>query len=162
MHKVLATALALVLPSCASIVSGGPDHVPVSSEPAGATIVMNGAQVGRTPVTLPLPRHAKPILLRLELEGHHPQEVEVDIKSNWWVVGNGLFGLVGIVGIVIDVASGNAWFHDDRPVHVAMTPASQPSPGLRWQRTTSRPSSSASSSSSPTQPKSRMDIYDFP
>lgn len=143
MHRLLSLVLFAIcsLPSCATIVDNGADHVPISTEPAGAVVIVKGATVGKTPTTIPVSRSGSAVLVRLELEGHHPQEVAVDTSFNGWFIGNIVFG--GIIGIVVDLASGNAWHHDTTPVHVTLTPASQPSPGLRWQRPkpASRPSS---------------------
>ncbi len=59
-------ALTILLSGCATLFSPQPQAVPVSSQPAGAEVFVNGKPVGRTPVTLSLDaRQSYEVRLRL-------------------------------------------------------------------------------------------------
>ena len=56
-----------------------PAHVSITveSEPEGARVLVAGVERGTTPTTLELPRAEDAISLRLEREGHRPEEAEL-------------------------------------------------------------------------------------
>jgi len=128
-----ATAASLLLTGgCASIVSGGPKSLPVSSQPDGArcevmeTRTGNTILRGKTPFIASLERDAgffrnAKYRIRCEQEGYIPQEVAVDAGLNPWYLGNVVFG--GLVGILlVDPATGAMWkIYEDR-VNVVLQP----------------------------------------
>jgi hypothetical protein len=123
---LLAALAASLLPSCASIVSSGPDLVPINSDPPGATIYVDGEAMDTTPAVVPLSRQ-KTKVVELRLDGYHDQVVVVGKQVNGWVVGNIVFG--GIIGILVDVASGNASQFDTKPMTVPLVASSEAKPG---------------------------------
>ena len=58
----LAAFAVLMLPACASIVAGGPDIVPVTSSPEGATVSLDGGVLGSTPLEVTFEREGEGIL----------------------------------------------------------------------------------------------------
>ena len=93
--------------SCASIVAPGPDVVPVTSEPAGAEVYLNGELCGVTPTQLVVPRgHRGSDVVELR-HGALRSTVDVPGVLNGWIFGNVLLG--GIIGIVVDGITGNSW-----------------------------------------------------
>lgn len=128
MFRLLILAAALLLPSCASIVSHGPDLVPITSTPSGAKVMRDGNHVGTTPCNILFRRSERdPFLLTLELDGHHNQEVTLKRSMNGWLFGNLVFG--GIIGIIIDLASGNSEYLPARTVNVPLVAQDQPPKG---------------------------------
>lgn len=126
----IALCCALLLPSCATIVSGGPDMVPIDSVPQGAEVLLGGAPMGRTPVMVMIGRKDhRGIVLRLD--GYHDQPVIVEQSVNGWIFGNILFG--GLIGLVVDVGTGNARRRDESPLCVPLTPLTDPAPAA-WRR----------------------------
>lgn len=127
MSRLGIAALALAFaPSCATIVASGPDLVPINSDPPGATIYVNGEAMDTTPAVVPLSR-TKTKTVELRLEGYHDQAVEVGKQVNGWVVGNIVFG--GIIGVLVDVAGGNASQWITRPMTVPLVSSTEPAPG---------------------------------
>lgn len=53
---ILIIALALTQCNCAMIFQGGRQDIPVTSEPSGATILLDARSVGQTPKTISVPR----------------------------------------------------------------------------------------------------------
>ena len=49
-------AMCCLATGCATIVAGGPDQVPVRTNPSGAYVYLDGQVVGRTPLVLTLDR----------------------------------------------------------------------------------------------------------
>ena len=89
---------------CASIAHPGPDKVALTSTPAGATVKLDGMVLGQTPLTASIGRQSRN--LSFSLPGYDDSNIPVARKFNGWVVGNILFG--GLVGIVVDSATGNS------------------------------------------------------
>lgn len=102
-----------VFSSCAAIIHGSKQHVEFASRPTGARLYIDGKDMGTTPQSLTLSRRGnrerdadgkKSFAIKLELEGYKPYETTLERKLDGWIFGNLLFG--GVVGIVIDIASG--------------------------------------------------------
>jgi len=127
MRKTALLLASLLLPSCASIISGGPDVVDISSSPHGAMVTSHGTQLGTTPCRAVVPRGTPFNGFDLHLAGHHPQRVVMSRQVNGWVFGNILFG--GLIGVVIDIATGNSMHVTARPVYVALIPEDKPARG---------------------------------
>jgi hypothetical protein len=72
----VATACLFFLQSCATIVRGTSQKVPVTSNPAGARIIVDGKDTGVAPLRLKLARK-RDHLIRVELEGYVPLEIRV-------------------------------------------------------------------------------------
>jgi len=119
----------LLLCSCASIMNPGPYLVPISSTPPGAVVIYRGAEVGTTPCQIGMDSKSSEVTLRLA--GHHDRVADVDWHTNGWVFGNILFG--GLLGLLIDLATGNSIEIDTDPACIDLAPASQANPG-KWTR----------------------------
>lgn len=94
---------ALTGSGCATIVDPGPDVVFISSTPTSATITIDGAQRGVTPLNVSVRRGARTITF--SKAGYQTVTAPVPKNFNGWVLGNILFG--GVIGIIIDAASDN-------------------------------------------------------
>ena len=104
--------LAQVLyPGCATVTGGVTQRVRVKSKPAGARVLLNGKQVGVTPVTAVVSRwgwHK----VRIELDGYEPYEVRLEKKFNDTVLWN---AWIGGAWIVVDAVSGAIFELDVSP-----------------------------------------------
>jgi len=88
---------------CATIFSGRNQDIHVTSDPPGVRVKADTGVEAVTPANLTLPR-SKPHTLVAEYPNAEPQQKELQCGMNGWLIGNVLIG--GIIGIVIDVASG--------------------------------------------------------
>ena len=122
MQANLATLLvAPWLTSCGVMMVPGPFHVPVDSEPSGATVVYAGKKVGVTPCVVAMQRASS--ALELRRDGYHPRIVEVGTKANRWVAGNvATFGL----GMFLDMELGGHMNLIDDPVLVVLASTDHP------------------------------------
>ena len=118
---VLALAVALSTSGCASILSPGPDKVPVMSHPSGATVKLDGVEVGKTPCVVKVPRDSDG-LFTLEQEGHEPFTVDRDRVMNGLTCLNLLLPYVCPAGFLIDVVTGNIGKYSVKPLMVHFTP----------------------------------------
>jgi hypothetical protein len=107
----------LMFAGCATIVSSGPDFVPVQSAPEGARVVLDGQPVGRTPMTVSFARKCEGVLA-FELDGYERVVVDVDKVVNGWFFGNLVFG--GVIGIVVDLAASNQGRYSVAPINVSL------------------------------------------
>ena len=115
---LLSTCPALLLSSCASIVSKSDWPLTISSNPSGANLKIKdkkGREIynGTTPTTLNLTSSAgffQPARYDLEasLSGYNSSQGTIAGRMNGWYVGNILFG--GVIGIlIVDPATGAMW-----------------------------------------------------
>lgn len=109
-----------LLASCATVIDGGKNAVPVSSEPPGATIVHDGAAVGVTPATLMVERGKATRTYELRLAGFAPHRIDLEARTNWWFAANIPFLALGLIGMGVDLATGSAWKYDETPIHVVL------------------------------------------
>jgi len=92
----LLAATVLLLQSCATIVQGTSQKIPVTSVPIGARVLVDGKDMGTTPLTLKLGKK-KPRVIRIEKEGYHPHEIRIARKKpsgfSLTVIGNAAVGV---------------------------------------------------------------------
>ena len=110
---------------CASIVSSGPDFVPVDSEPQGARVKLDGIPMGRTPLIVPFARSCEGVLT-FELDGYVTRTLDVDKVLNGWFIGNLLWLPLwpGIpIGMTVDLVASNQGKYSQDPIRVELVPA---------------------------------------
>ena len=125
-------ALSSVVSGCATIVHlGGNEELNVSSEPAGAKVVIDGTERGVTPLATKVERK-KDHAVVLTKEGFEENQSRVESHLSWWVAGNVILG--GLVGILLDVLSGGGYTIEPDAVAVTLKPvegiAVSPAPSL--------------------------------
>ena len=120
MVRTLALFLvAALLAGCASIIHGSRQDVKVVSNPSGAVVRVNLNNVATTtPGVLNLNRKEIGYVLTFEKEGYKPVEVSLRRTVDGWLFGNILFG--GIIGIIIDFASGSSYKLTPSEIEVAL------------------------------------------
>ncbi|MBK6423454.1 MAG: PEGA domain-containing protein, partial [Gemmatimonadetes bacterium] len=96
----------LLVAACATIMQGTSQEVSVSSTPTGARVLVDGAEMGKTPLVASLKRKDKHVV-RVELEGYQPFEMALGRATSGWVWGNIVFG--GIPGLAIDAITGGMY-----------------------------------------------------
>jgi len=105
MRLLLLPVFALLLSSCATILSGTTDPVRFTSKPSGAEVYANGNYVGTTPCSVDLKK--KDYSVELRLKGYQTGRASISSSTGGgWIIADVLFG--GLVGIVVDAATG-AW-----------------------------------------------------
>lgn len=110
----------LMLNGCASIVAGGPQVIPIKSNPSEAKLKIvnlrdgNAMYAGTTPYTVTLERGAgyfkkSRYNVIVEKEGYQPKEILIEGSPNgWYILGNIVFG--GLIGwLIVDPITGAMW-----------------------------------------------------
>ena len=105
------SALAVILltaPACATIIQGEHQSVPIDSDPSGATVSVDGIEMGETPTILSLERGEDHEVL-LQRDGYRDVTLRLDKDFDFvpTVVGN-LFSW-GIFGFAVDYVTGAAY-----------------------------------------------------
>ena len=93
----------LLIASCCTIMLTPEQDVGISSNPSGAKVLIDGRDMGTTPMTVSLARkntHS----VKVELDGFMPYEIHLTKSTSGWVFGNIIFG--GIIGLIIDMSNG--------------------------------------------------------
>lgn len=104
---------AMTFSSCATIISGAKQNVKISSTPSEAKVIIDSVEVGKTPFKTKLKRKHNHVV-RLELDGYQPYEVELKRKFNAWIIGNAMIG--GAVGVIVDLATGSFYYLSPKEV----------------------------------------------
>ena len=105
--RVIAIMLCpILLTSCATIISGKTQSLPVSTNPTGAKVTVNGVKQ-LSPCILVLDRNIPAYTIVIEKEGYATHTFQLKRGVNGWVFGNIIVG--GIIGIVIDAATGSMY-----------------------------------------------------
>jgi hypothetical protein len=106
----------VVLAGCATLFNGGPDELTITSRPPGATIKVNGHEVGQTPMRLAFDRDS-PAVIELVLAGYLSEKYELQKSFNTWTIWN----LTDPFGWIVDFATGN-WQQYDQGVDLGLHP----------------------------------------
>lgn len=118
---VCGAVAAVALSGCATIMAGGPDQVTVQSNPPGATVYVDDQPVGQTPMVVQLDRERSRGLIRVEAPGYQPIAIQRSKHINGWFWANLCIG--GVIGIVVDLVTGDIKKFDDSPIIVNLAPA---------------------------------------
>ncbi|MDH5707413.1 MAG: PEGA domain-containing protein [Candidatus Aminicenantes bacterium] len=76
-----------LLQSCTTIIRGTTQKIPITSNPMGAKIIVDGLEKGNTPIELKLERK-KNHIIRIEKQGYNPFEVIITRKSSLSILGS--------------------------------------------------------------------------
>ena len=102
--RLLALFLVFFLTTgCATIIKGTTQGVPISSDPSGADILVDGMLVGTTPTDVELKRK-RDHLITIEKKNYSPKSIAVVKNVGGAVWGNIIAG--GLIGWGVDAASG--------------------------------------------------------
>ncbi len=103
----------MMLTGCATIMTEEYQDVPVTSQPSGLRLSVDGHSYGSTPQILRLTR-GETHVITVEHEGYWPYEIAVVPVVSPWMGGNGVLG--GLFGAAIDSSSGR--MYDYSPNHI--------------------------------------------
>ena len=110
-------SLAVLLAGCGTIMNGSYQKIGVSSNPTGASVTIDGIDVGKTPVILELKRNDDH-MIRLTLDGYAPFDMPIKCKVSGWVWGNIVFG--GLLGLAVDAITGGMYKLTPEDIHAQM------------------------------------------
>lgn len=106
MRTILLCATLAFCGGCATIVTGGGEDQAVrfASTPPGARVFVDNSDIGKTPMSFRLTRKDDH-QVRMELAGYKNYEKEIKSGFNGWMFGDIILG--GIIGLIVDLASGS-------------------------------------------------------
>lgn len=116
--KIGIVLISFAVAGCATIISGGRQDLTFSSDPSGAIVVLDGQEVGRTPVTLTRKRRNDPLNVEMRLEGHETQRTTLDSGVNMFFLGNIILG--GVIGTSTDYVSGALFEYKPNRYHAVL------------------------------------------
>jgi len=117
----LVVVLSVALSGCATLMAAGPDHVPITTNPPGATVYVDNMPVGATPVMVTMDRERSGGVIRIEAPGFMPITLVRNKGVNGWFWVN--IVLLSPLGVIIDLATGNWKSFDDSPIVLGLVPA---------------------------------------
>src|SRR5262249_6335827 len=102
--RIAALSLALA-PSCASIVSGRFQQIPIDSQPDGARVTVSRPGVARpyaigvTPMVLRVGRKEEGLVVRVEADGRDAVDVPLRRAVNGWIAGDVVWAANGALSL---------------------------------------------------------------
>ena len=109
------------LVGCGTIIHGTTQELGLTSDPTGATVIIDGNDHGESPVTAELSRKDKHTVL-VTLDGYQSHEMIVNRKVSGWVWGNIVFG--GLIGLGVDAITGGMYKLDPEEIHARLSRSS--------------------------------------
>jgi hypothetical protein len=125
-YRLFCSVVGIVfLSGCATVVNGTRQKIGVSSNPPGAGVLIDNQAQIFTPATVELTRDQSHIFY-FHKDGYQDDSFTITSGTSGWVLGNILLG--GLVGGMVDFASGGARKLSQDAVHVTLAPlaAGQP------------------------------------
>ena len=103
--------------SCATLIRGPSQEIPITSNPTGAKVIVDGKMAGDAPLSLDLKR-GKSHIIRIEKQDYNPAVIEISQKSSpaLSIIGNLVWGAVGFIAGIFGAAIVTEGFEVDRPV----------------------------------------------
>lgn len=115
-------ALISLSTGCASLTKGSTQTVPISSDPTGANVTVDGNFIGTTPVTFEMKRK-NDHLVTIQKQNYSTQAIPLVKSIGGAVWGNILAG--GLIGWGVDAATGAQYNLDPKTIFVRLEPAIQ-------------------------------------
>jgi uncharacterized protein YceK len=112
-------SLSLLLSGCATVVNGTHQSIGVSSNPAGASVMVDNQKNFVTPASVELKRNQSHTFV-FSKPGYKDDSFVITSGTSGWVWGNILIG--GLIGTAVDFASGGARKLSQESVHVSLVP----------------------------------------
>jgi len=127
MKKLISSALIVVfvlsLSGCAAIFKGNSSKVDTNSTPKGAQVYVDGNLMGETPIRLKL-ESKRTYAIEFRMEGYKSKTFNITnhVGAGWII----LDVLAGLVGVIVDAATG-AWYElDQKNINVILEKLIQP------------------------------------
>lgn len=119
-YLLVTVICATTLTSCASIMNGSHQEVPISSDPIGADIAVDGYPCGVTPMLVKIKRN-RPHVVSLSKVGYQEQIVQLSrAVSNWTIANAFLPGT--FIGLGIDASTGSMYKLVPECVNIPLKP----------------------------------------
>lgn len=112
---------AFVCSGCASVVTGTDQKVTFNSEPDGASVIVSGRALGKTPLTVDVDK-GKNQSFSFQKEGYKEHVAHLSTSTTSWFFGNILLGGLGLVGSTTDGVSGAIYEFSPDQYFVTLTP----------------------------------------
>lgn len=123
--KVLWAAFLLACtPGCATIISGSTQIVSIDSNVQGATVNINGVEVGKTPFTGSIKR-AKEAVVTVSAPGYETHQQALSTGTNPMILGNVLFSYSTLTSSTTDMMSGAGWEYSPNTYFINLRAPSQ-------------------------------------
>ena len=97
----------MALPGCATIANGTSQTVEIRSAPHGANVLVDGRNVGTTPLKADMKR-GQPHVVEIEKPGYLTETVLTTTRMNSATGWNALFGVPGGIAMLVDYSNGSS------------------------------------------------------
>ena len=109
------------LSGCATMIDGRDQEMTFRSVPEGASVLINGREVGKTPYISKIDRKNDQ-MLTFQKEGYKSESLQLTTNTNGWFIGNVIFGVAGLVSSTTDASTGAMYQYSPSFYQVTLTP----------------------------------------
>lgn len=117
----LAFFILAMLTGCATIIRGTSQEIPITSNPSGASVKINGMPKGNTPVTVMLPRGNNQFV-RIEASGYAPYEILLESYFRPYAMTNLILLPFALPGVIVDKVNRADWTYTPEFINANLTP----------------------------------------
>ncbi|MFW9603989.1 MAG: PEGA domain-containing protein [Trichlorobacter sp.] len=110
-----------LLSGCASIMDGRDQEMTFRSVPEGASVLINGREIGKTPYIGKIDRK-KDQILTFQKDGYKSENLSLTTNTNGWFIGNVIFGVSGLFSSTTDASNGSMYQYSPSFYQVTLSP----------------------------------------
>ena len=96
----IAPAVAIVAAGCATMENGTTQRLPVTSDPPGARVLLDGRPVGVTPTRITVSRRSREPVVEVVMDGFSPAVHRLQRREDWMPIFWSAFTGLGVVSVV--------------------------------------------------------------
>lgn len=118
---LVAFAVMVFSSGCASIISGKTQNINLQSDPSGAAVLVDGVQMGLTPLSTVIVRRDNTIV-EFKKPGYEDAKMPLRTGLNPWMGANVIWSYFSTTGTTIDYATGSAYAFDRDNYYINLKP----------------------------------------
>lgn len=108
----------LSITACATLFTGTRDTINFNSSPSGATVLVNGVELGQTPLTIPVRRSLSETRVTLRKNGYADRDFVLSRAFN----NVSILNLASVLGWGVDALSGSIYRYDRHSYQTTLDP----------------------------------------
>ena len=127
---VLFATAALSLAGCATLLGDTSETITINSSPEGATVLIDGKEVGRTPLKTTISKSQSDKVITFRKEGYETYQGSLESELGYtWLLN---FFTGGLPGTTTDHLSGAMYEYSPDSYHATMRPTGEEAASTRW------------------------------
>ncbi len=121
-HFLSISLILCICTSCGTVVNNTKQGMSINTTPNGATVKVNGFNVGTTPCNIKIDRQSSNAIITLDKKGYKQNTLVNESKVSGWFWGNFLWSYLFPLSSTTDAVTGGMYEYDQNSFFVALDP----------------------------------------